>query len=142
MTTLLNGVLGGAVVGALAAVATGVVGTRAGAGRGDATASEHGPVAGGRWRFGLLLVVYGSGLGGALVALELYALGVLGVPPTLVEAFAVALAWSALVFGAVVVGWRVGSGTPLTRTRRQLILVYHLGYGLGLGAWIRLTWIT
>jgi hypothetical protein len=142
MTTLLNGVLGGAIVGGFAAAVTAIVAKRAGTGDGSKGTPERSRAGAIGWKRGILLVGYGSALGGGLLALELFVLGVLGVPPTLGEAFAVALAWSGVVFGAVFVGWRVGGSRLLTQGDRQQLLVYHLCYGLGLGAWIRLTWIT
>lgn len=142
MTTILNGVLGGVIVGLLATVATRFVGDRLGLGPEHRAVSDGDQFVGSPWMLGVLLVGYGSGLGGMLVVLELFVLGVLGVPPTLAEALGVALGWSALVFGAVFLLWWVGSGATLTRSRRTRLLVYHLVYGLGFGAWIRLTWIT
>jgi hypothetical protein len=142
MTTVLNGLLGGGIVALLATVATRFVGERGvlggeipGVDGGDRLASSP-------WASTLLLLIYGSVLGGALVALELYVLGMLGVPPTLVEALVVTIPWSAIVFGVLVVLWRFGLRIPLDRSRLGKLLVFHLVYGPGLGAWIRLTWIT
>jgi hypothetical protein len=87
-------------------------------------------------------LLYGGLAGGTLLALELFVLGILGVPPTPVEALGVAVAWSALLFGGLSVAWRVASPTSLTRSRLGELLVYHLVYGLGFGLWIRMTWIT
>lgn len=79
---------------------------------------------------------------GSLVAVELFALDLLGIPPTAGEALGVAVAWSTLLFSVLFVGWRVA--TPRSAQRSQLgeLFVYHLLYGLGLGLWIRMTWIT
>jgi hypothetical protein len=136
MTTILNGLLGGLVVGLVAATATRLV-------AGDASGGRVGfAVPSSRWSTFAVRLSYGCLAGGALVALELFVLGLLAVPPTLLEAFGVAVAWSALLFGVLsAVRW-VASSRSLARSHLGGSLVYHLVYGLGLGLWIRLTWIT
>jgi len=142
MTIVLNGLLGGVIVALLASVAMRFVGD-GGAVAGEGSGVDiGGRLASSPWASILLLLVYGGVLGGTLVALELYVLGMLGVPPTRGEAMVVAVLWSAVVFGVLVALWRFGLGIPLDRARLRKPLVFHLVYGLGLGAWIRLTWIT
>jgi TRAP-type C4-dicarboxylate transport system permease large subunit len=117
MTTVLNGVLGGLLVGAIATISTRVV-----AGEASVTTAMRtrifGENAGSsrRWDVGVQLS-YGAIAGGALLVLELLVLGLLGVPPTASEALAVALAWSALLAGTVIVLWRVTASSPLDRSR-------------------------
>lgn len=142
MTTLLNGILGGLVVGLLASIAlqlmdnepsmTAVVLSRV---VDDATAAS-------RWPGLAVQVAYGGLAGLALLAVELYALDALAVPPSFGEAFGVALAWSALLFVAWVAGWRVAPSLPSDRSYYVELLLYHLVFGLGFGLWIRVTWIT
>lgn len=84
---------------------------------------------------------------GALVTVTLHTLetrfvGLIAIPPTTAEAVGFTLAWSAtlgLVIAAVgpLLRWP-GTG----RLRRLDVLGFHLGYGLLLGSWVRLTWLT
>lgn len=137
MTTILNGVLGGLLVGLVATVVTRIVGGEsATAGGGDArgATSRVSDVAG--------HVLYGGLAGGLLVALELYVLRVLAVPPAVGRTLAVAVAWSALLFGTLLAVSRVGPTHPFDRSAPGALLNYHLVYGPGLGVWIRMTWIT
>jgi hypothetical protein len=141
MTTILNGALGGLLVGlvagavgqfgaagppAPAAVLTRAVGTR----RSSA-----------RWLTAAVHLVYGAFAGGLLVALELYVLDVLGVPPSLADALGVAVVWALLLL-AVTVGLQRALSPPSSDRPIRDLVIYHLVYGVGLGAWIRLTWIT
>lgn len=94
MTTL----LGGLVVGLLAGVALQLLDDDPSAATvvlarlvDDRTATSRGPEL-------AAAVAYGGLAGLALLALELYALGVLAVPPSFAEAFGVALAWAAVLF--------------------------------------------
>lgn len=140
MTTLLNGLVGGLLVGLGAGIVAQVL-------TGDLTPRAMPPgVFGGReattrWVAGAMQVAYGGLAGLALIALELFVLGLLAVPPTIAEALGIALAWSGLLLGMLVVGWRAVS-PALDRPRLRGLIVYHVGYGLGLGVWIRMTWIT
>lgn len=140
MTTILNGLLGGFVAGLLAVGAVGLLRAAGITGR----ASESGASNGGRdlsRRSELLLVLGYAALAGAvLVALELIVLGVLAVPPTRYEALAVGLAWGLGLFAAV--GAAVIAAAPSLRSRLADLAAFHLAYGLLLGLWIRLTWIT
>ncbi|WP_254838604.1 hypothetical protein [Natronomonas marina] len=140
MTTVLNGLLGGLLVGVLAATVTRSVDTEPSAWAARTTDALGVRTVAARWLDGATRVAYGGVGGGALVALELYVLGVLAVPPTVGEAFGMAVAWSALLFAVRVLFARVGPSPD--RSRLVAPLVYHLVYGLGLGVWIRLTWIT
>lgn len=141
MTTPLNGLVGGALAALLAAAAAGLVGDGS-----SPTAPASGTAFGDRlralgWRGLALQVAYGSAAGGALVAFELFVGGGLGVPPTAVEAFSATLVWSAVLFGLATALRRFGVRTPVDRSLRGR-LAYYLVYGVGLGVWIRLTWIT
>lgn len=142
MTTILNGVLGGVLVGLIAAGVTWLV-----ADESSVTSIVLDRVSGSRasvsrWMVVASQVAYGGFAGGLLVALELLVVGVLAVPPTSGDALGVAIAWSTLLFGLVIVSWRLGIARSITRPQFVELLVFHLVYGIGLGIWIRLTWIT
>lgn len=141
MTTLLNGLLGGLLIGLLAGAVTGFVESDPSvtARMLEKTAEDGTPTS----RLSELAgkALYGGLAGGVLLALELFALGVLAVPPARAEALGVAVAWSALLFVLWAVVLRVGLSLPSETYLRELF-VYHLVYGLGLGIWIRVTWIT
>lgn len=142
MTTVLNGLVGGLVVGLVAAVATRLVGGDRAA---SDTALERAVDAGvGKrtWWCFTVRVSYGGLAGVALVALELFVLRTVAVPPTVGEAYGVALLWSALLLGLLVVVRRVAPSPPLGRWHLRELVVYHLVLGVGLGVWIRLTWLT
>lgn len=140
MTTILNGLLGGAIVAVVGTLAAHFVDGEQTTTAGE-SAPETEPMAT-RWQGALLQVVYGSVAGGVLVALELFVLGVLAVPPSLGEAFAVAVAWSIVLLVAAVAVWRFLLGSRLGRVSLGKLAVYHLVFGVGFGLWIRLTWIT
>lgn len=142
MTTILNGLLGGFVIGVVAVIVTRLV-----ANEPPATGAVLESVLGvdassSRLVEFLIPLVYGTLAGGTLVALELFVLGILAVPPTTVEALGVAVVWGALLFGTLSIILRVASPRSFTDTNLRNLLVYHLVYGLGLGVWIRMTWIT
>lgn len=142
MTTLLNGLLGGLLVGTVAAVAAQFVDAEPSA---TATVLERTVgtrVATSRRLEFAVRLLYGGLAGVVLVALELFALGVLAIPPSTGEAFGVSIAWSALLFGVLLVVLRLGDSLPFDRSHLVELLVYHLVYGLGFGVWIRMTWIT
>lgn len=128
MTTIINGLLGGAVVALVATLAARLVGG------GGKSAS--------RWRSYLSAVVYGSAAGGALVALELFVLGVLAVPPSISEAVTVSVAWSVVLLSVSLVVWRFVHGAESERANRRQLVAYHVVFGFSLGVWIRMTWIT
>lgn len=140
MTTLFNGVLGGAFAALVASVAAAFLG---GASplpplRRATTAAVE------RRRRGmdtLVAVGYGALAGGALVALELFALGLLAVPPSRVAALGLALGWSLLLCGVALVVWR-RRGPERLADRWPGVVAFHLAFGLALGAWLRLTWVT
>lgn len=142
MTTILNGLLGGLLAGLVAGVVTKLVTDESSAtavmlrgrlGNGAATS---------RWGAVAVQSSYGGLAGGVLVVLELFVLGILAVPPTLGDALGIAVTWSALLFGTLVVFWRFDSSLSLDRSRLVELFAFHLIYGLGLGGWIRMTWIT
>jgi len=138
MTTLLNGLLGGFAAALVATVllrlldADSLVVAVNGA---EDTALDEGVI-------GNFVVpqLYGTVAGGALVALELRVLDVLSVPPGGGVALALALGWGAVLGALLAVLSRIWSAaTP--QSYRTLVL-FHLSYGLALGLWIRITWIT
>ena len=141
MTTLLNGVLGGLVIGLLAG----------GVCRFDDSAppvtalllerlTGHArPVS--RSLELVVFVLYVGLAGKTLLALELFVLSVLGVPPSLGEALGVAVAWSAVLLVLWLIALRVVLSRPSKLSLRALV-VFHLVYGVGLGLWFRATWIT
>jgi hypothetical protein len=142
MTTLLNGLLGGLVVGALTAVATGLVGDGPSATTALAERALGGRGSRSRWGSFAARVLYGVLAGVAVVAVELYALRLVGVPPTVGEAFAVAFAGSAFLFVIAFIACRVVLSRATDRSYLGELLAYHLVFGVGFGVWIRLTWIT
>lgn len=140
MTTLFNGVLGGAFAALVASVAAAFLG---GASplpplRRAATEAVE------RRRRGLdtlVAVAYGTVAGGALVGLELSALDLLAVPPSRAAALGLAVGWSLLVCGAALLVWR-RTGPERLADRWSGVVAFHLAFGLALGVWIRLTWVT
>jgi len=141
MTTLVNGLLGGALAALLATAGASLVPSAPS----DASPNPRGrtePSRSSHWLPPLVGVLYGSTAGGLLVALERSVLGLLAVPPTLEAALGVAVGWSALLFVLSVPGRRVLRGHLRERVDVATLLVYHLLYGVGLGLWVRLTWIT
>lgn len=87
------------------------------------------------------LVLYGTVGGLALVALELYVLEAVDVPPSPVEAYGLAVAWGAVLLAAFAAVYRFALGLRFDRDVLVELLVYHIVLGLGLGIWIRMTWI-
>lgn len=141
MTSIVNGLVGGALVALATTVLLELVDDRL-----PVTPTvvesfvDHAiPLA---WLRYLLQLLYGSATGGTLVALDLFVFGMLGVPPTTVEALGLAVVWSAALLLTVVVVSRFILENRLDRTSFLTLLAYHLLYGLGLGVWIRATWIT
>lgn len=128
MSSIINGLLGGGLAGLVAVLVTAVVSSGEpllpGASRGVSA------IAG---------VSYGVVAGGALVALELSVLNLLSVPPATGTVMAITLLWAGLLFFLTVIA-EVGLGRD--RAGFTGLLVYHGLFGLALGAWIRLTWIT
>lgn len=138
MTTPLNGAIGGLFAALLSAVVVRLL--RMVARHGTAGLSMQRVRVRRVWA--IVLLLYGLLAGATLVTLDSRIFGGLSVPPTTVEAIGVALAWSA-VLGLVLaaVGPHIW-GTRVRQIRRIDILGFHLMYGLTLGIWIRLTWIT
>lgn len=135
MTTVLNGLVGGALVAVVATFAVHLVDpTRARAATETPTAD--------RVRAFLVPVLYGSAAGGVLIALELLVLDHLAVPPTVGEAFSVAVPWGILLLLASLVVWRFGLGGRSDKVQPRTLVVYHVILAVGLGVWIRVTWIT
>lgn len=142
MTTLLNGLLGGLVVGIVATLAVEMVGE----GRSAVSAMlgvlfDEGVETARSWRIATT-VVYGTIAGLALVALELYVLGLVGVPPTPGEAYGLAVAWGAVLLAGFAAVYRFGFRLQFDRDVLVELILFHVVYGLGLGVWIRMTWIT
>lgn len=142
MTTVLNGLLGGLLAGVIAAVAA-----RRARGEPPAVGSLLAWVVGNRnararWAGHAARLAYGGVAGAALVTLELTVVSALAVPPGLGAALGIAVAWSAVLAGLLVVGRRLAAAIPFCHAPLRELLTYHLVFGLGLGIWIRLTWIT
>ena len=140
MTTVLNGLIGGLVAALVAAGAARLVA----ADRADApalAAAVLGSRAASGWSGLASEVLYGCVAGGAFVALELSVFDVLGVPPALWDALGMAVGWSAALFAVAALG-RAARGRALDRPFVAELAAYHLAYGLCLGVWIRVTWIT
>lgn len=141
MTTIVNGLVGGLVAGMIAGVAAqfvsndGIHSAVVHTTRGRGTSIARGIAL-------LLSAVYGSIAGATLVAIELVVLGLLGVPPALGEALTVALVWSIVLLGVVLVAVRLTVSPQEARSHLPELVTYHATYGLALGIWIRLTWIT
>lgn len=138
MTTPLNGAIGGMVAALSSAVIVRLL----------RVVAVHGTAGLNLQRFrvhqvwALVLLFYGSLAAVILFTLDTRLFGVLSVPPSTIEAIGVAAIWSVTLgmavaaIGPIVWGMRVG------QARRIDILGFHLIYGLFLGIWIRLTWIT
>lgn len=142
MTSLLNGLLGGLLIGLVAGIALQLIDNDPSATAvilsqvvDEGTATSRGLGFAGQ-------VAYGGLAGLGLLALELYALGVLSVPPAFGTAFGVALVWSALLSVVWFVIWRALPSFRWDRSYVTELLMYHLVFGLGFGLWIRVTWIT
>ena len=141
MTTVLNGLIGGLLAGVVAAGAARLVAADSAdvPALAAAVLGDNAAVSG--WRGLAVEVLYGCVAGGAFVAIELSVLDVLGVPPAAWDAVGTAAAWSTALFVvAVAVGYV--RERSLDRPFAAELAAYHLAYGLCLGVWIRLTWIT
>jgi hypothetical protein len=136
MTTVRNGLLGGFVIGTLAAILARFVDTEP-APVVPLLDRFDGPEVTPRVSF-FGQVLYGTLAGGLLLGLEVLVLGALGVPPTVGDAFGVAIGWAGILWGMTIAISTVGT-VPCTRSQRHATLLYHVTYGLGLGVWIRLT---
>lgn len=142
MTTLLNGLLGGLLVGIVATLAVEVVGD----GRSAVSSMlgvlfDEGVETARSWQMATT-IVYGTMGGLALVALELYVLGFVGVPPTPGQAYGLAVAWGAVLLAVFAAVYRFVFRLRSDRDVLVELLLFHVVYGLGLGVWIRMTWIT
>lgn len=142
MTTIVNGLLGGLVAGVVAIVAL-----RIARGHQSLLGSLRGRTPGegsGIGPFVALLaeILYATAAGGLFVALELYVLHALAVPPNGTEALWLTLGWALLLVSVGVSVWWLGGDRSLRRAPYRDLLVFHLTYALFLAAWIRLTWIT
>lgn len=139
MTTILNGLLGGAIVGVVATLAAKLA-------RGEQRAKPVGSTGtestASRWRTSVPPVAYGSAAGCVLVALELFVLDALAVPPSLGEAFAVAVAWSVVLLVGMLAILRFVPEMQREELQPGVLAVYHFVFGVGFGVWIRMTWIT
>lgn len=141
MTTVLNALFGGLVSGLVAVIATRLLADGPSAptlSGGDAGS----PASSSRWKGPLVRLSYAGFAGGTLLALELSVLGILAVPPSTIEAFGVAVAWSTLLFGVLGVARWIGVPGSFGRSDLGELFVFHLVYAVGFGLWIRLTWIT
>jgi hypothetical protein len=138
MTTLLNGVLGGLLIGLLAGFVMRIF-DRDSLGILERVIGANPAMS--RWLKLAIQGLYGSIAGGLLLVLELSVLGLLAVPPSLSEALGVAVAWSAVLFILQIIAGRADRSL-LPGSSVRALFVYHLVFGMGLGVWIRVTWIT
>lgn len=140
VTTVLNGLLGGLVAGAVAVVAL-----RIAAGPQSLLASVRGDTSDlgtvDRVVGVLAELVYAAVVGGLFVALERYVLDTLAVPPRGDRVLWLTLGWAVALFLVGTVVWRLGGDRSLLRGPYRDLLSFHLTYALVLAAWIRLTWI-
>ncbi|MEF8808613.1 hypothetical protein [Natronomonas sp.] len=135
MTTLINGVLGGIIASAVAAIALHVLG---GPRPFEVPGEENTTTV--RWRVLQATLGYGAIAGLGFMIVELYVVDWLSVPPTAVEAFAAAGLWAGLMFAMSALASLVGEGQELGGFRR--LLLFHLVFGVVFGIWVRMTWIT
>jgi hypothetical protein len=135
VTTLINGVLGGLIASAAAAMALHVLG---GPRPFEVAGEENATTV--RWRILQATLGYGAIAGLGFMTVELYVVGWLSVPPTAVEAFAAAGLWAGLMFAVSAFASLVGERPELGGFRR--LLVFHLVFGVVFGIWVRMTWIT
>lgn len=142
MTTLLNGLLGGLLVGIVATIAVEILGGRRSpiAAMLDVVFDGGGGPA--RSRRVATSILYGTVGGLVLVALELYVLGVVGIPPGPLEAYGLAVAWGGVLLAVLAAVYRFGFRLQFDRDVLVALVLFHAVYGLGLGIWIRTTWIT
>lgn len=141
MTTVLNGLLGGALAGVLASVIARAVLSNRSAAIAVVDALFGTTLADSSLTATLVDLLYGALAGGVLLALELYVLGLLGVPPSIGEAFGVGIGWGVVLLAlATLVANAVGG--RIDRATASHLVAYHLAFGLALGLWIRISWIT
>lgn len=139
MTTLLNGPIGGLIAGLGETLAPGIA-------DGDRPAASEllGELFGEEarsarpWRVAFL-VLYGTIGSLHLVALELFALGAVGTPPSPLEAYDLAVGWGIVML--VVFPVYRGLGLQFYRDALVDLLVFLAVFGFGLGIWIRTPWI-
>jgi hypothetical protein len=134
MTTLINGVLGGLIASAVAAIAIHVLG---GPRPFEVPGEDATRV---RWRVLQATLGYGAIAGLGFMLIELYVVNALGVPPTAVEAFVAAGLWTAVMLAVSALASSIGEKHVLGGARR--LLVFHLLFAVAFGLWIRVTWIT
>lgn len=135
MSTLINGVLGGLIASAVAGIVIHVLGgDRPFEVQGEENTSKV------RWRVLQATLGYGAVAGLGFMIVELYVVNGLGVPPTVVEAFAAAGLWGAVMLAVSALASFVGEKQELGGFQR--LLVFHLVFAVAFGAWIRITWIT
>lgn len=134
MTTLINGVLGGLIASAVAAIAIHAIG---GPRPFEVPGEDATRV---RWRVLQATLGYGAIAGLGFMVIELYVVGLLGIPPTFVEAFAAAGLWATVMLVVSTLASYVSEKHVLGGVRR--LLVFHLVFALAFGLWIRVTWIT
>lgn len=142
MTTILNGLLGGLLVGFVAAVVTQAV-----AGTPSATAGALEQLFGdtgkrSRWWEVTVQVIYGGLAGAGLLIIELHALQRIAIPPSTGEALGIPIIWSMLLLLVLTIIWKSIDSLALDRSSLLELLTYHLVYGVCFGVWIRMTWIT
>lgn len=135
MSTLINAILGGLIASAVGAMAIHI---RGGARPFEVPGEENTTRV--RWRVLQATLGYGAIGGLGFFIIEQHVLGLLGVPPTLFEAFAAAGLWGAVMLAVSTLASFVGDNHELGGFRR--LLVFHLVFAVAFGIWIRVTWIT
>jgi len=95
-----------------------------------------------RWGVAALCGLYGAVAGGLFLVLQLYALGLLPVPPTVVEAVVAGVGQAAVLTGVWLLVVRVVGGISWGGATGRWLLVYHAVYGVAFAGWTRFTWIT
>jgi hypothetical protein len=139
MTTVVNGLLGGAASGLLALGVLGLFGVKS-----KATALLTALV-GERGRsepfLATAVALYG-GVAGALFVVAVQRLvGGPGVPPTAVDAFGAALAWAAVLALATVALARRARPDGVDGAGVRAAVVAYGAYGTAMALWVRLTWV-
>lgn len=138
MTTPLNMAIGGVIAAVLCVLTLGSIKRLA---RSDALGFDllrprHPPL------WALLVLLYGLLASVVLFAVDARFFDVLSVPPMITDAVGIAVGWSMLLGVILATAWpylpnrMVGPAKPLD------ILGFHLAYGVILGVWIRVTWLT
>lgn len=140
MTTVVNGLIGGAASGLLALGVLGLLGVKS---RATALLTALVGARGDSEPFLATAAALYGGVAGALFVVAVQRLvGGLGIPPTRVEAFGAALAWAAALAVATVVLASLARADGVDGDGVRAALAAYGAYGVALGLWVRLTWAT